>query len=182
RGDNIRKGNSRMPERQSTPGATTTEQDAEAAARGAAADNASSRPASPDEPTRPVTRDGSAHEPTRSAGRGDATASAPTRPVGRGDAVAFEPTRPVSRGDAAAFEPTRSVSRGDAATVGSARAVVPTPPVEGRAARSPRGPVARRLDDARSRAVPPGPGSCGRPPGAGSDGQPHYFRATAYRR
>src|SRR3954451_443562 len=45
-----------MPERQSTPGGTTAEQDAEAPARGSAADAASSRPGNPDEPTRPVSR------------------------------------------------------------------------------------------------------------------------------
>jgi len=60
-----------MPERQSTPGATTTKQDAEAAARGAAADNASS---SPDEPTRPVSRGAAATV-------GLARAIVPTPPV-----------------------------------------------------------------------------------------------------
>src|SRR5690242_15351025 len=63
-----------MPERQSTPGGTTAEQDAEAPPRSSTADAASS----PDEPTRPVSRGDAA----ASAGDGQAQAHPATPPSG----------------------------------------------------------------------------------------------------
>src|SRR5512132_921016 len=94
-----------MPERQSTPGGTTAEQDAEAPARGSAADAASSRPASPDEPTRPVSRGDAA---TVGLPRGAVSTAAVDRPASSpGGAVANgTPSRPALGSERQATAPT----------------------------------------------------------------------------
>ena len=124
-----------MPERQSTPGGTTAEQDAEAPARGSAADAASSRPASPDEPTRPVSRGDAA---TVGLPRGVVSTPAVDRPAPRRPTArrrtARRPSGPGSRGRAAGAAPT-----GDPASA-------PTPPA---------GPAAGSTERAEARPASP---------------------------
>ena len=101
-----------MPERQSPPGGTTAEQDAEAAARGPAADTPTGRPAGPDEPTRPVARGDAATVGLPRAITPTPTGDRPA-PAPNGSASSVASTGPVNDQRAAAGNPpAASLSNG----------------------------------------------------------------------